>query len=161
MEKKEDKEILRPEMEKVDKNAALLLQEKEPIPITSAKQTVYFVHDAGRSQIIEASVAPFASPAKKEQAEREGERKSIWKRVSGSGVCKVTVIVYLLSCVLVSALYVALYGGKSQEMFAASDAWIPGKVGYQSKCNISCYTIGMYQFQYSSYQEMSGWVDHR
>lgn len=58
----------------------------------------------------------------------EEERKSVCKRLSGSALCKVTVIGYLLGCVLVSALYVALYGGPSQKMFAASDAWIPGKV---------------------------------
>ena len=131
MEDRKDREFLRPEMERTDRNTALPLQpnqEKEPFPMTPAKQTVYFAHGAGTSQVMEANVAPFLAPRKHEQAEREGERKSIWKRVSGSGLCKVTVIVYLLSCVLVSALYVALYGGKSQEMFAASDAWIPGKV---------------------------------
>lgn len=102
-----------------------LKREKEHIPLAPAKRTLYFVHDAGRSQPIETNAIPFLPPKK---MEKEGERKSIWKRVSGSALCKITVIVYLLGCVLVSALYVALYGGQSQKLFAASDAWIPGKV---------------------------------
>ena len=46
-------------------------------------------------------------------------------RLSGSGICKLSVIFYLVTCVLISALYVAFFG-KSQSLFG--DAWIPGKV---------------------------------
>lgn len=120
------------EPEEKDGEKAFLFEsnlEKEPIPLTSSKHTFFFVHDTGKSQALHSNVAPFVSPRKKYEDEGEEERKSIWKRISGSALCKVTVIVYLLACLLVSALYVALYGGQSQKLFAASDAWIPGKVG--------------------------------
>ena len=102
-------------------------KEKEPFPVKPAQQTLYYVHNLHSTKVAGTSV-PFLPPRKKVQHRESEERKSIWKRVSGSALCKVTVIVYLLGCVLVSALYVALYGGQSQKMFAASDAWIPGMV---------------------------------
>lgn len=46
-------------------------------------------------------------------------------KISGSCVCKLSVVVYLAMCILISALYVAFYG-KNQAIFG--DAWIPGKV---------------------------------
>ena len=119
------------ESEERDRKKAFIFEynrEKEPFPLTPSKQDLFFVHDSGRSQPLHTNVAPFVSAKKKDQERGEEERKSIWKRVSGSALCKVTVVVYLLGCVLVSALYVALYGGQSQKLFAASDAWIPGKV---------------------------------
>lgn len=117
-------------MEPEEKEAFLFESnvEKEPLHLTPSKHAFFFVPDTGRSQAPHSNVAPFVSPRKKYDDEGE-ERKSIWKRVSGSALCKVTVIFYLLACLLVSALYVALYGGQSQKLFAASDAWIPGKVG--------------------------------
>lgn len=45
--------------------------------------------------------------------------------VSGSCMCKLSVVFYLAACILISALYVAFYG-KNQAIFG--DAWIPGKV---------------------------------
>lgn len=47
-------------------------------------------------------------------------------KVTGSCLCKLSVVFYLAVCVLISALYVAFYG-KNQPIFG--DAWIPGKVG--------------------------------
>ena len=117
--------------------AATLLTEsdrrKETYPPLPAKQALYLVEDAQKFELgpLNAGVAPFSPPTKKEATHEE--RRSFWKRVSGSALCKVTVIVYLLACVLVSALYVALYGGQSQKMFAASDAWIPGKVSFSRR----------------------------
>lgn len=119
------------EPEERDRKKAFIFEykrEKEPFPLTPSKQTLFSIHDSGRSQPLHTNIAPFVSAKKKGQERGEEERKSIWKRVSGSALCKVTVVVYLLGCVLVSALYVALYGGQSQKLFAASDAWIPGKV---------------------------------
>lgn len=49
--------------------------------------------------------------------------------VTGSCMCKLSVVFYLAACILISALYVAFYG-KNQAIFgdAYGDAWIPGKV---------------------------------
>ena len=110
-------------MEKRDAKATHLLRpskEKDASSIDPIDKSFYF----GRSSVRSRDGIPFLPPGKKNAP---AERKSFWKRVSGSALCKVTVIVYLLGCVLVSALYVA-YGGQSQKLFAASDAWIPGKV---------------------------------
>lgn len=116
-----------------EKSTALLLQPKlkrEPYPPIATKKALYFVQGAEfePNRVDEKQAAPFSPPRKRATPEREEEKKSIWKRLSGSALCKVTVVGYLLGCVLVSALYVALYGGHSQKMFASSDAWIPGKV---------------------------------
>ena len=122
----------RPQLEREDSTTALLSdsnREKESFPMACTKRTIFSAPEAGRSpRVIEASIVAFP-PRKKEAAgQGEGERRSIFKRLSGSALCKMTVIVYIAGCVLVSALYVALYGGQSQKLFAASDAWIPGKV---------------------------------
>ena len=45
--------------------------------------------------------------------------------MSGSCMCKLSVVVYLVTCILISALYVVFFG-KNQAIFG--DAWIPGKV---------------------------------
>lgn len=57
-------------------------------------------------------------------AEQENPRRC---RLSASGrcMCKLSVVFYLATCVLVSALYVVFFG-KNQAFFG--DAWIPGKV---------------------------------
>lgn len=46
-------------------------------------------------------------------------------KVTGSCMCKLSVVFYLAACILVSALYVVFFG-KNQPFFG--DAWIPGKV---------------------------------
>ena len=46
-------------------------------------------------------------------------------KISGSCMCKLSVVFYLATCILISALYVAFFG-KNQAFFG--DAWIPGKV---------------------------------
>jgi hypothetical protein len=46
-------------------------------------------------------------------------------KVTGSCMCKLSVVFYLAGCILISALYVAFFG-KNQAFFG--DAWIPGKV---------------------------------
>ena len=124
-----------------DKTTALPMDSKlrgEPYAPIPATKTPYSVQSGELEPNLlrdeKHATASFSPPPrKKDGPEREEERKSIWKRLSGSALCKVTVVVYLLGCVLVSALYVALYGGHSQKMFASSDAWIPGKVGLQHK----------------------------
>lgn len=54
-----------------------------------------------------------------------GERSKGRCKVTGSCLCKLSVVFYLATCILISALYVAFYG-KNQALFG--DAWIPGKV---------------------------------
>lgn len=46
-------------------------------------------------------------------------------KVSGSCMCKLSVVFYLAGCILISALYVVFFG-KNQPLFG--EAWIPGKV---------------------------------
>ena len=46
--------------------------------------------------------------------------------VTGGCLCKISLLVYLAVCILVSALYVAIYG-QNQQPFG--EVWIPGKVG--------------------------------
>ena len=48
-------------------------------------------------------------------------------RISGRCLCKLSIVLYLLGCVLISTLYVIFYGNK-QQIFG-EEAWIPGKVG--------------------------------
>ena len=115
-------------MDETDGDTTQLLElshEKEPKSLNSARDMAFLLHDAGYPNNSPRYSSP---PRKKVKTEKDVERKSIWKRVSGTALCKLIIIAYILSCVLVSALYVALYGGQSQTMFAASDAWIPGKV---------------------------------
>ena len=52
-------------------------------------------------------------------------------RVSGRCLCKLSIVLYLLGCVLISTLYVIFYGNK-QQIFG-EEAWIPGKVGVVAK----------------------------
>lgn len=67
------------------------------------------------------------SKLSKEAGSYGGETESCRRRceVSGSCMCKLSVVFYLAACILISALYVAFYG-KNQAIFG--DAWIPGKV---------------------------------
>ena len=119
-----------------DESATLLMEStlmKEPYLPLPVKQTLCFVQGSEKFEPDRSDEAVFSPPTAEKGATREKrlpeKKKSFWKRVSGSPLCKVTVVVYLLGCVVVSALYVSLYGSSSQKMFAASDAWIPGKVG--------------------------------
>ena len=48
-------------------------------------------------------------------------------RISGRCLCKLSIVLYLLGCVLISTLYVIFYGNK-QQIFG-EEAWVPGKVG--------------------------------
>ncbi len=61
--------------------------------------------------------------------EKEVEAGRPPKRRRCACLCKVSGLFYLVGCVLVSALYVAVYG-QSQQYFAASteEVWVPGKV---------------------------------
>ena len=123
-----------PAMADWDKATALAMEAKlrrEPYTPISATKALYFVKSAEEKHTTAPCSPP--PPRKRDGGPEREERRSIWKRLSGSALCKVTVVVYLLSCVLVSALYVALYGGHSQKMFASSDAWIPGKVRFERK----------------------------
>ena len=49
------------------------------------------------------------------------------RRITGRCLCKLSIVVYLVGCVLISAMYVALYG-PAQSKHKAGEAWIPGKV---------------------------------
>lgn len=53
------------------------------------------------------------------------------RRVSGRCLCKLSIVLYLLGCVLIATLYVIFYGNK-QQIFG-EEAWIPGKVGVVAK----------------------------
>lgn len=55
-------------------------------------------------------------------------------RVSGRCLCKLSIVLYLLGCVLISTLYVIFYGNK-QQIFG-EEAWIPGKVGVVARRNL-------------------------
>ena len=53
----------------------------------------------------------------------DGERS----RISGTCLCKFSAVIYLATCVMISALYVAIYG-QSQQYFTSEEVWVPGKV---------------------------------
>ena len=69
------------------------------------------------------------SQSKVKEGEEYGQRKDASGghccKMSGSCMCKLSVVFYLATCIIVSALYVAFFG-KNQAFFG--DAWIPGKV---------------------------------
>lgn len=46
-------------------------------------------------------------------------------KISAACMCKLSVVFYLVACIIISALYVVFFG-KNQAFFG--DAWIPGKV---------------------------------
>jgi len=86
-----------------EEDSAMLLQaEKKPVSMTRTKSRE--AEDSGDSS---------------------GERKRCKLSASGRCVCKISVVLYLATCITVSALYVAFFG-KNQAFFG--DAWIPGKV---------------------------------
>lgn len=62
---------------------------------------------------------------KKGIASTAGERRGCLSRVSvtGSCLCKLSIVIYLLACVLVSALYVAIYG--PNELYTSPDVGHP------------------------------------
>ena len=60
-------------------------------------------------------------------------RRSCCSKVSGSSFCKVSALVYLIGCVLVSALYVAIYGQSQQLFVSTEEVWVPGKVRMTTK----------------------------
>ena len=74
------------------------------------------------------------------------ELKQCRRRISGSCLCKITVLVYLAGCILVSALYVAIYGSKQQQQQFGNEAWIPGKVQYCSLflCSLQPYSAPLW-----------------
>ena len=58
------------------------------------------------------------------------------RRVTGRCLCKLSIVFYLLGCVVISTLYVIFYGNK-QQLFG--EAWIPGKVGGATcTCTMYC-----------------------
>lgn len=76
----------------------------------------------------EASVELLKQPKLDKEAESYSKEKESCRRrcnLSGSCMCKLSVVVYLVTCILISALYVVFFG-KNQAIFG--DAWIPGKV---------------------------------
>jgi len=56
--------------------------------------------------------------------EKEGDKEK-GCRITGGCLCKISLLVYLMVCIIVSALYVAIYG-QNQQLFG--EVWIPGKV---------------------------------
>ncbi len=54
---------------------------------------------------------------------KEKSRKDC--KVTGSCLCKLSLVLYLLTCISLSTIYVIFFG-KNQAFFG--DAWIPGKV---------------------------------
>lgn len=48
-------------------------------------------------------------------------------KLSGGCMLKLTAVAYLAACILVSALYVAIYG--QHQPYNSEEVWIPGKVG--------------------------------
>ena len=59
------------------------------------------------------------------EVREEKEDKEKGCRITGGCLCKISLLVYLVVCILVSALYVAIYG-QNQPLFG--EVWIPGKV---------------------------------
>ena len=128
MEKREQEKHQEPLLE--DRKTVLVYRSDEPkngFPLARAPRRLFFFpgRTSGGSH---SDVEPELSLSGEKQSSGEQKKSSVCQRVSGSALCKVTALAYLIGCVLVSALYVALYGGQSQKLFAASDAWIPGKV---------------------------------
>jgi len=61
--------------------------------------------------------------------------------VTGGCLCKISLLVYLAVCILVSALYVAIYG-QNQQPFG--EVWIPGKVGRATPTKFTHKTFTMH-----------------
>ena len=83
-----------------------------------AEASVELLPDSGKG--VEAS-----SKEASDYSANSGENSKKCCKVTGSCMCKLSVLFYLAACILVSALYVAFFG-KNQAIFG--DAWIPGKV---------------------------------
>ena len=57
--------------------------------------------------------------------EEPEEDRTCRSRITGRCLCKFSIVLYLLGCVLIATLYVIFYGNKQQGF---GEAWIPGKV---------------------------------
>lgn len=67
-------------------------------------------------------------------------------KLSGGCMLKLTAVAYLAACILVSALYVAIYG-QHQPYSSEEEVWIPGKV---SAWAVQCRAVaGIYIWQLS------------
>ena len=83
--------------------------------------------DESSVQLLQTSAKDLQSQLSKEaDAGGCGEASRRNCSVSGSCMCKLSVVFYLAACILVSALYVAFFG--KNEVSFGQDAWIPGKV---------------------------------
>lgn len=69
--------------------------------------------------------------------EKEGDKEK-GCRITGGCLCKISLLVYLMVCIIVSALYVAIYG-QNQQLFG--EVWIPGKVMSTIMRGLSLYSL--------------------
>ena len=84
---------------------------------------VFFVQHS-RESSLSSSCGSLEQETKDEKVRTQKDCSS---KITGSCLCKVSAVVYVGLCVLVSALYVAVYG-QTQQYFEPSNVWIPGKV---------------------------------
>ena len=82
--------------------------------------------------------------SKVKEEEEYGQRKEPCGghccKMSGSCMCKLSVVFYLAACIIISALYVAFFG-KNQAFFG--DAWIPGKVRFKMAPIVTSHLKGL------------------
>lgn len=103
-----------------------------------SQEKIFFIHSRNSSvnsfigEAEEDSVVLLQTEKKSVQSSKvqdcdgaESSRRRCKLSASGRCMCKLSVIIYLATCITVSALYV-VYFAKNQAYFG--DAWIPGKV---------------------------------
>ena len=96
--------------------------------INSRNSSVNSLVDVEDSAEFHSDLEPLTTPTKlqgsKASCGKEKHRKCR-PNVNGRCLCKLSVVLYLATCIVVSALYVVFFG-RNEAFFG--DAWIPGKV---------------------------------
>ena len=123
-------------------------QETELSELDKRREKIFFIHSRNSSissmigeedstMLLQAEKRPVPTTSTKSQEAEVSGDSSGGRRcglsASGRCVCKISLMLYLATCITVSALYVAFFG-KNQAFFG--DAWIPGKVRKINKRSI-------------------------
>ena len=90
------------------------------------KKVCFAQHLHSREPRLHSSCSELEQEGIKDEAVRA--QKAHRCKITGSGLCKASAVVYVGLCIVVSAVYVAVYGQTQQQYFESSDVWIPGKV---------------------------------
>ena len=103
---------------------AFVLTDLDNDDTKSGKKVIYLKRHSRSSSESSCDGDEQSDPILSTKVEPEEDR-TCRSRVTGRCLCKLSILLYLLGCVLISTLYVIFYGNKQPGF---GEAWIPGKV---------------------------------